>query len=274
MIFAELHGKLGSDGSRAHDRLEDLLTSTAFGLLRYVPLRVGLLGLLRRVRVVEVRGSSACASRNPGWIDLDDAVTVEVVFWPSFGKYGQPDVLLHLMDVNRALIGVVLVEAKLYAPKSGAAGADADEVADDEVPDPDQLVKYWQGLQQHVRLRGSCPAWLVYLTAHSSPPVVELGEAMRRLRYMRLGWLSWFDVFDVAAACDDLPAKDLAALLSRKGFRGFSGFTEGAVELPLTRGFWRPARTTAEPSSGLARQWFSEMNPPLEMRGARFWNAT
>jgi hypothetical protein len=34
MIDAEIRGKLRADYSRAHDRAEDLLTSTAFGLLR------------------------------------------------------------------------------------------------------------------------------------------------------------------------------------------------------------------------------------------------
>ena len=51
MIFAELHGKLGTDYSLAHERAEDLLTSSAFQLLRYLPPQRGLVALLRAVLV-------------------------------------------------------------------------------------------------------------------------------------------------------------------------------------------------------------------------------
>src|SRR4051812_26314321 len=50
MIFAELHGKLGEDYSRAHERAEDLLTSTVFGLLRYLTPADGLLAVLGHAR--------------------------------------------------------------------------------------------------------------------------------------------------------------------------------------------------------------------------------
>ena len=138
------------------------------------------------------------------------------------------------------MIAAVLVEAKLYAPKSGSAGPEIGDKADEETPDPDQLVKYWQGLQRYVRPSEPCSTWIVYLTAHSSAPLGELADALKRLPSMRLGWLSWFDVFDVVNACDGLPARDLATLLEHKGFRGFSGFAAHPVLLLPTMGFWHP----------------------------------
>lgn len=59
MLFAERHGKLGRDGSLAHDRAEDLLTSTAFQLLRYLPPHDGLFAVLNRVRAVRWDGARA-----------------------------------------------------------------------------------------------------------------------------------------------------------------------------------------------------------------------
>ncbi|HUX02753.1 MAG TPA: hypothetical protein VMY35_17460, partial [Phycisphaerae bacterium] len=50
MIEADLRGKLGRDASLAHDRAEDLLTSTVFGVLRYIPERTGVFPALMRSR--------------------------------------------------------------------------------------------------------------------------------------------------------------------------------------------------------------------------------
>ena len=53
MIFAELQGKLGQHHSRAHERAEDVLTSTVFGLLRYMPLSDWLGPLAGRIRPIQ-----------------------------------------------------------------------------------------------------------------------------------------------------------------------------------------------------------------------------
>ena len=66
MLFAERQRKLGRDGSRAHDRAEDLLTSTAFQLLRYLPLADGLLAVLGRARAVGADGQIQSVA--PTWL--------------------------------------------------------------------------------------------------------------------------------------------------------------------------------------------------------------
>src|SRR5260221_1764908 len=154
MIFAEIHGKLGADCSRAHDRAEDLLTSTVFGLLRYVPAEPGLLSLLRRARPIRLSEAGGSLVRESDWIDVQGISTFDVEFWPSFGRFGQPDLLLRLRDKSGSVQQMCLVELKLHAPKSGSAftDGDSDAIADDtpeEAPDPDQLVKSWQGLRRH-----------------------------------------------------------------------------------------------------------------------------
>jgi hypothetical protein len=131
MIFAELHGKLGVDYSRAHERAEDLLTSTVFGLLQYIPPAEGFLAMLRRARPVRIARESVMIQTDPDWLNVESVVRVELSFWPDWRGHGEPDVLLNLYDATGNCVAVVLVEAKLHAPKSGQASEEDDELADD-----------------------------------------------------------------------------------------------------------------------------------------------
>ena len=265
MIFAELHGKLGSGYQRAHDRAEDVLTSNVFGLLRYLPLDAGLLPLLSKVRVVRGEGAGL-TELDAGW--LSGITRYELQLWVRHADYGEPDIILRLYDDRNTLRHLLIIEAKLYSPKGGAGAAAANaedaEVGDDEVApiDRDQLVRYWQLLTRELvpRAAPEAPtALLVYLTAHSAPPRTDLEESIRP--GMRLGWLSWRDVWDVArAARQHLPAQDLARLLDHKGFASFTGFHGG--RLVHLRGlgsgrFWRS-------------DWFQAPSAPLPVHGS-FW---
>jgi hypothetical protein len=196
MIFAEIHGKLGVNYSRAHDRAEDLLTSTVFGLLRYIPSQDWLLAVMRRVRSVRSVEGIVTIQQDFEWLDVAKVATVTVDFWPYWTAIGEPDILLTLEDAVGCLVAMVLVEAKIHAPKSGRAVEDDDELADDAIPDPDQLVRYWQGLRN--RVPGKAQARIIYLTKHGAPPTQELGESIRREPGMKLAWLSWRDIWAVA----------------------------------------------------------------------------
>jgi hypothetical protein len=233
MIFAELHGKLGVDYSRAHERAEDLFTSTVFGLLRYLPPGEGLLAVLGVVRPFP--------KDSPRLTVSDRATRCEIQFWPNFGNYGQPDLLLTVSDASNEPLLVVLIEAKLYAPKSGRA--DDDDPSEEDRPDPDQLVKYWQGLHILGYQRERVRVYVVYLTAHSVPPVEELDESLRHRPDMALGWISWTDIWEIVTplASSHLPAYDLADLLAHKGFKRFTGFVAER---------WRPLES--------ARFWYEE----------------
>jgi hypothetical protein len=246
MIFADIHGKLGSDGQRAHDRSEDLLTSTAFGLLRYLPFDVGLGALLRRARVVTQTADTAC-NVTPNWLRLDGGLARPIEFWPRLRRGGEPDLRLTLDRGNE----VVLIEVKLDSGKTLIAGADDDDLepsGDAEEPpiDPDQLVRYWEGQQAEVA--AGVRTSIIYLTAHAVPPLRDLGASLKPEKPIRLAWLSWRDVCAVAELAKkghvgSDAATDLAALLRHKGLFEFNGFAdaEPAKNLPATANFWTEA---------------------------------
>jgi hypothetical protein len=245
VIFAETHGKLGRDCSRAHERLEDMLTSTVFGLLRYIPNEDGLLPLLRRARFVTVSSGGISVAERPDWLGEGPVIPKEPEFWPRWGRYGEPDLLLVCEDEHGRPVRAILVEAKLYSGKSGSAGEDDASLADPEVPDPDQLVRYWQGLAMR---HGGAERTIIYLTSHGAPPTPELVESLRREPSMHLAWLSWRDVWRIAdgAAKRSLAARDLATLLRHKGLYFFAGFSglRAMQPVPPSARFW------------LGRRWF------------------
>src|SRR5688572_13639064 len=102
MIDADVRGKLGRDGRNAHDRAEDLLTSTVFGLLKYLNPADAVLPFVRRARRVSLESGRLVVGRaddgDGPWLQLTEAESVETEFWPSFGVEGEPDVLLTFRD--------------------------------------------------------------------------------------------------------------------------------------------------------------------------------
>lgn len=260
MLFAERHGKLGRDGSRAHDRAEDLLTSTAFQLLRYLPLEVGLLAVLRRVRAIAPDGR--VTTDPPAWPNLDDVTEVKYDPWPPWGTHGEPDMVVELLVGTRS-VGRLVIEVKLDAGKSGEASEDAEggEEVTTDAADPDQLRKYWQGLRASA---GGPALGVVYLTSHVIPPTDELAASVAREPGKWLGWLSWRDVWSALKTSELLPARDLTAILAAKGQSGFDSFNTRMWTPPaLPRNFWviRPTR------------WFSRPVPAVP-HGARFWRTS
>lgn len=255
MLFAERHRKLGRDGSRAHDRAEDLLTSTAFQLLRYLDPVVGLLAVLNRVRAVGPDGRTIPSL--PPWLDLGGVTSALCEFWPRWGEFGEPDVVVTVL-AGETPVGRLVVEAKLDATKSGEAG---DEEATDAA-DPDQLRRYWQGLRA---APGAPPLGVVYLTPHATPPRDELAASLAREPGDWLGWLSWRDVWAaMRAAGDALPARDLAEILAAKGLKAFDGF--GACVPPSLASspvFW-PRRVNAP------IRWF-QSSPVVVPDNRQFW---
>ncbi|MBP3958639.1 hypothetical protein J8F10_25615 [Gemmata sp. G18] len=254
MLFAERHGKLGRNGSRAHDRAEDLLTSTAFQLLRYLPLEVGLLAVLRRMRAVGSDGH--VATEAPAWLMLNTVTAADYTFWPRWAGFGEPDVVVTL-SASGVTVGRLVIEVKLDAGKSGEAKEDT-ETAD--APDPDQLRRYWQGL----RTTSDAPALgVVYLTSHPIPPVDDLTVSVAREPGDWLGWLSWRTVWSVVRASELLPARDLADILAAKGLKCFDGFHSQPWILPHS-----PRRYWSAPSA----IWFAQ---PVRVfpNSARFWTS-
>lgn len=279
MIFAELHGKLGQHHSRAHERAEDVLTSTVFGMLRYLPVRDWLPLLAARIRPIGLDAVSPVLP-DAAWLDVGDVERCEQELWKMRHPHGEPDVLLSLYDGQSRLRHLVIIEVKLYSPKSGSAHivepidgkSDEEEIAG---IDDDQLVRYWRYLEEAAQaparrqtVAGGSPGpaiSLVYLTAHTTPPLDELMISRKAVEgEMRLGWLSWFDVWEVVRklSAKSLPAHDLERLLSHKGFRRFTGFreqpTQAAPRPAATASFWRKRdwfRQTEAVTAGSSKFW-------------------
>lgn len=249
MIDADIHGKLRPDGSNAHARSEDLMTSTVFGLLRHLPACDGIVALLDRVRPAFLEGENldvqANASSGGRWLDLSAATDCDFRFWPRFGTYGQPDLLLTFMDRSGAAVHRVVVEVKLHSGKSGEADDEGQVVADPEWTN-DQLARYWHGLATYLKEHqlDSVPHTVVYLTAHATPPIEDLAASLFAAPAMRLGWLCWHDVWYVVAplaqAGVTAAAKDLVRLLEHRGFCEFRGFQHDAPPSPPSGGYWQP----------------------------------
>lgn len=238
MIFADIHGKLGGDYSRAHERGEDVLTSNVFGLLRYIPQENGLLRLLQQVRPFKSNSDVVVPAVDPHWIPVERVRSVRMIFWPSFGAYGEPDLLLSLRDEGGHDLHLVLIEAKYLSPKSGRG--DPYEAVEDDAPHGDQLVKYWQASHDARWAPPDIPRSLIYLTAAGVPPSREIHDSLRHLCSMRLAWLSWRDVWSVVEpiASTHAAAADLAALLVHKGLTYFRGFVGATPRRFPDCGFW------------------------------------
>ena len=273
MIDAELRGKLGRNYSRAHERAEDVLTSTVFGLFRYIEWNQGLGAFLRRARSVSLGADGELTiAEDESWIPCGGGASGVAELWPRVPVYGEPDVLVRVFDAAGCCVAELIVEAKLWSGKSSSGGhrpqsddvdrgsdpdsvvTDADEEDSEEdasddagTPvDPDQLVRYWQLLRSRPTPAGQ-PLPLravVYLTAHPSPPDDELRESLEAASGIRLLWVSWHDAWDVARRCSgSLPADDLARLLAHKGMFRFQGFSVPHVDGSLAPvSFWRGMR--------------------------------
>jgi hypothetical protein len=260
MIEAIVRRKIAREGTNAHDRAEDLLTSTAFGLLDHLSADQGFFPLLKRAWRIPATAEEGAPIPRSGIGVPVNAAECRVTFWPNFRAHGEPDLLLELLSADGAVQSVVLIEAKLFSPMSGTASETDGPIAIENVPDPDQLVKYWQGLALHTRL-GGLPRALVYLTSHSTPPLHELRVSLGRDPRINLYWLSWRDVWEVAEAkaATHRAAADLERLLRHLGFSTFKGFR---------------AQLGLSPGSGFFWPWFTQHPIQLGAQSGQFWRST
>jgi hypothetical protein len=237
VLAALLKGKL----TDSQENLEDLLTSTVFGLLAYVPPASGLLKLLHKAVPPE--------DNAPSTIPMD-AAKVHYKFWPWLQEAGchgaEPDVLIEITD-GAGRTHVVLVEAKFKSAKSSF------EDETDPIP-TDQLAREWHNLVSLSRPRGWVPH-MVYLTDDYGPPVEDLNESTKEFGRKRPGlaiefplkcsWLSWRHLREAFGTSDNLILKDLCRLAEKYRFNFFSGFPAIAVPSKLEWEFQGARRTYA-----------------------------
>jgi hypothetical protein len=228
MIPALLKGKL----SREQENMEDLLTSTVFGVLRYVPYASGLYKLLEHVDNQEFL--RALPSPN-------EAVDVHYDFWPALtaeeSAACEPDLIITLVSSHAATIKI-LVEVKHLSEKSSIADPESSRVTD-------QLAKEWLCFVKFCNRGGGRPL-LLYLTGHHGRPDNDIEEACAELHAkqptftcehpMQCGWLSWRHLARAFENPVELAQQDLLALAERMDFRFFNGIHS---IFPHPQALWR-----------------------------------
>lgn len=221
MLHAELHGKLGSDTSDA-ERREDILTSTAFGVLFAASAWDVLIEWLKRARPVgpqvplHIMGSDWQAY----W------------FWPDLVG-AEPDLVIRIGSL------LVIVEVKYHSGKSGKDSSAAAAAGGPVRPDiKDQLVREWRSCSRDVELQSypeelreaicSCERVLVYLVQRKwlgrERPAVE--TSLEQVPDARMYILTWEDLDEVLATRVGGPPwmSELRRYLYRKRLAMFRGF--------------------------------------------------
>lgn len=242
MIPALLNGKL----SRDQENMEDILTSTVFGQLRYLPPEEGLAPFLDNI---VHKGHSSFPA-----LVFGPSTTVKYKFWPRLREEKfdeetetqchlcEPDVLLRVRGPDDYRVNL-LVEAKLWSGKSSGPSED------DSAP-TDQLAREWDNLVCLSAEENAAP-FLIYLTADFQYPEDKIQESQREFVKKRrgapfcCGWLSWRHLERTFRESENPCLKDLAKLCRRLDLRFFDGiqalgsppsltwsFNRGDVEFP------------------------------------------
>lgn len=259
MLHAELHGKLGPEASDA-ERREDILTSTAFGVLFAAGAWGILIEWLKRARPV---GRQA---------QLDIVVSDSQVywFWPDLDG-AEPDLVIRIGSL------LVIVEVKYHSGKSGKGSSAAAAGATERHAIKDQLVREWRACCREAELQSypeelreairSCDLVLVYL--------VQRGRLARERRAVeqslthepgaRMYVLTWEDLDEVLATQVGAPwMADLRRYLHRKRlavFRGFHATIGNASTYPKLLAYrYAPLRSEAD----LAGAFTSDALPSLK----------
>lgn len=222
MIWAEIRGKLAPTAALSMaERWEDVLTSSVFGLLRYLPDEI----MLRFLgQAVKIDGDRLC-------LPAGTLGRFEVFFWPSLPDWRrEPDVVIDAFDRSSRLLRRIVIEAKY---KSGKSQRDSDDVGGKK-PDQvemgdqlaDQLCAAWLDHKRDVVVAEEPPA-LIYLTSHFATPEPDITQSLHALQKKEkdvppeIYWLAWWKLTSLLkTAVVQTPLKrivdDLVALLARR----------------------------------------------------------
>jgi hypothetical protein len=222
VIQAELRGKLSESASLGvAERWEDVLTSSVFGLLAYLPPCL-FLSFLRTAR--NLKGDPAPIAENVATLSLD--------FWPTPpGWNREPDVVADLISAGGSLLQRVVIEAKYLSGKSQRKEPTEEEEAKEHAETGDQLADEMRlALRDHAQ--GSVAAHaspvVIYVTGDFAIPADELEESEARLARHRskgpnhIYWLGWWQLAPLlrsplGSSAEWVIKRDLGALLKRRG---------------------------------------------------------
>ena len=227
-IIAEIHGKVSSSGSNINDRLEDILTSNVFQLLRYLPIELGILPVL-----ISAENSHDEKQRRTFVIPTGVNI-VSYYFWSRFNNW-EPDVFIELKHDEKVLANI-MIEAKYLSGKSGSAVYEEDEDGNKVyVAQSDQLEKLWNSLKAY---SNHVPYYLFYLTMDWVMPIQSINESIKAISDYdcrgNIYWLNWQSIHTtlnniivnnrtIISKADAIVIKDIINLLAKKGLKEFAG---------------------------------------------------
>ncbi len=221
MLLAEIHGHRILEAVNS----EDYLTSTIFGHLRYLPPKSFWQDLFEQALAMPGARSRTLAHHlEQLGIKITDFESLDVRFWARHPVHGCPDLVLVFKGSGVQPL-IILIEAKLWAEKSGTGEFDQIARYLRLLDDPDAILP---------RLPGGAVSALIYLTEHDS--LAELEESVSvygnpreaRERVFRLQWqdivVATEEAVHEAAGTEKLILRDVAAFLSQRNLEYFRGF--------------------------------------------------
>jgi len=208
MLMALLKGKLSQK--------EDILTSSAFGVMKYLEPERVLIPFLAKASLPD--GSKPLAS-------IHVAAQPAYEFWPWLTEPGcnncESDLLIRITSSDERKF-LILVEVKYLSGKSSKAK--------DEKRSNDQLALQWNNLESLAQNESREPV-LIYLTAAFCCPVAEIEASQEDLaehkhKEANILWLSWRHLWALIRNEKHEMLGDLASVLDHLNLAIFSGFSE------------------------------------------------
>jgi len=232
MIQAQLHGKAPSGLTWS----EDMLTSSIFGMLKY---------LSSPETTINILQNSVNLENDP--LKLPDEIAkISYIFWPRLQR-SEPDLVLvlHCPD-GEHLVGI---EAKYLSTKSSVEDHSVEQSERTHSSQRDQLAREIEDLHDvrnyaelGIRHERILSIRMIYLTLESYMPRDDLQDTLDSIRLNeagsfspeRLYWLSWKSMYSAIktiprSGADQLIAEDLLKYLKRKDLITFPGFTLTSV---------------------------------------------
>lgn len=236
MLIAELEGKIPSKLKNS----EDLLTSSVFGILKYLSSPHYLQSILQ-------------SSFNASGTNLtfnNEFTLCKYVFWPRLNT-SEPDLLLHLTDTNGSEY-IICIEAKYYSGKSSEEDTSI-EIENRNNSQRDQLAREVEDIHTNfcINLLNANKdklqkQLLIYLTNDSVFPFESIEKSQQHIQInsskLDIYWLSWSNIYltlknihDYKTTQDALLLDDLKRFLEHKGLGTFNGFTQNFKKVPLIK---------------------------------------
>ena len=227
MILAVLEGK-----SLGYEFTDDILTSTVFGLLKYLRPYMVLIPFIESAFLYNKERTTLWEKLNIEGIELRCYREVEYIFWAWNQKYGEPDLILIFKEHVHGLDDLLLVVEVKF--KSGKSGTDEN----------DQLMRYFEAVNFDIENFGESSVsnfrgkkgYIIYLTEAEAYSDIMATTQLIQSRHdeikenvFHLRWHQLYKALEKMYPCFSSYEKelvyDLMKYLEKLGLRDFSGIS-------------------------------------------------